>query len=159
MRAIDEYWERFERKGKSMKKIILVLLVMVMLSGCNIIEENKSLKAKNQELDQRVKEVDQRVKELGQRVKELDQKVNELDQKALERQQEISRLKQDQSSSDESSLKACLDEAKARLERNLKLNDTEHQKGSDTMPTRVVQHIQNLYRDECEECYRKYGPK
>ena len=142
-----------------MKKIVLVLLALVMLSGCNIIEENKSLKAKNQELDQRVKEVDQRVKELDQRVKELDQKVKELDQKALERQQEISRLKQDQSSSDESSLKACLDEAKARLERNLKLNDTEHQKGSDTMPTRVVQHIQNLYRDECEECYRKYGPK
>ena len=135
-----------------MKKIILVLLAMVMLSGCNIIEENKSLKAKNQELDQKVKEVDQRVKE-------LDQKVKELDQKALERQQEISRLKQDQSSSDESSLKACLDEAKARVERNLKLNDTENQKGSDTMPTRVVQDIQNLYRDECEECYRKYGPK
>jgi len=135
-----------------MKKIILVLLAMVMLSGCNIIEENKSLKAKNQELDQKVKEVDQRVKE-------LDQKVKELDQKALERQQEISRLKQDQSSSDESSLKACLDEAKARVERNLKLNGTEHQKGSDTMPTRVVQHIQNLYRDECEECYKKYGPK
>ncbi|HYA93107.1 MAG TPA: membrane lipoprotein lipid attachment site-containing protein [Thermodesulfobacteriota bacterium] len=121
-----------------MKKIILVLLAMVMLSGCNIIEENKSLKAKNQELDQKVKE---------------------LGQKALERRQEISRLKQDQSSSDESSLKACLDEAKARLERNLKFNDAEHQKGSDTMTTRVMQHIQNLYRDECEECYRKYGPK
>ena len=135
-----------------MKKIILVLLAMVMLSGRNIIEENKSLKAKNQELDQKVKEVDQRVKE-------LDQKVKELDQKALERRQEISRLKQDQSSSDESSLKACLDEAKARLERNLKFNDAEHQKGSGTMTTRVMQHIQNLYRDECEECYRKYGPK
>lgn len=39
-----------------MKKsmLVFVMLAMVILSGCNVFEENKSLKAKNQELEQRV---------------------------------------------------------------------------------------------------------
>jgi hypothetical protein len=36
---IDEYWEKFERKGERMKRIILVLLAMVMLGGCMTYNE------------------------------------------------------------------------------------------------------------------------
>jgi integrase len=38
-----------------MKKIVLIVLVGMILSGCGVFEENKSLKAMNQELEQRVK--------------------------------------------------------------------------------------------------------
>jgi len=36
---IDEYWERFERKGERMKRIMLVLLAIVMLGGCMTFNE------------------------------------------------------------------------------------------------------------------------
>lgn len=113
--------------------LVLVMLAMMVSSGCGVFEENKSLKTKNQELEKRVKELDQRVNEL---------------------EQVISKLKQD-----EFALTVCLEVAKERQEANLKLNDTGHKKGSYIMPIQVMQHIQNVYKDDCEECYRKYGKR
>jgi len=118
-----------------MKKTIpvLAMLAMTVLGGCNIVEENKSLKAKNQELEQRVKE--------------LDQRVNELEQVISKRNQ------------DDFQLTVCLELAQEKRERTLKLNDTGHKKGSYSMSIPLMQHIQNVYRDDCEECYRRYGRK
>lgn len=108
-----------------MKKIaVLILLAVMVLTGCGVIEENKSLKTKNQELDQRVKELEQVISKRNQ---------------------------------DEFTLTVCLEVAKESRERNFKLNDTGHKKGSYSMPTPVMQHIQSVYKDECEECYRRYG--
>lgn len=116
-----------------MKKIV-VILIMVMLTlliGCSVIEENKSLKAKNKELEQKIQDLDQRIKELENTISTLKQNDLELD--------------------------ICLERAKSNRENNLKLNDTEHKKGKYSLPTPVFEHIQNVYRDDCEECYRKYG--
>lgn len=110
-------------RGHEMKKLV-ILLAIVMLSGCNVIEENKSLKAKNQKLQQRVKE---------------------LEQVFLKREQ------------DDFQLNTCLELAKANRESAFKLNDTGQKKGSYSIPIPLMQHIQNVYRDECEECYRRYG--
>jgi cell division protein ZapA (FtsZ GTPase activity inhibitor) len=108
--------------------MVLLLVVVFLMSGCNIFEENKSLKTKNKELEQRVKELEQ-----------------QLDQVNLKLQQ------------DNYNLDACLELAKQKRENTLKLNDTGHKKGSYSMPIQLMQHIQNVYRDDCEECYRKYG--
>jgi outer membrane murein-binding lipoprotein Lpp len=113
--------------------LVFVMLAIVILSGCNVFEENKSLKAKNQELEQRVKELDQRVNELEQVISKRDQ--------------------------DEFALTVCLGVAKERRENAFKLNDREHKKGSYNMPIQVMQYIQNVYKDDCEECYRKYGKR
>jgi len=108
--------------------IVLLLVVLFLVSGCNIFEENKSLKTKNKELEQRVKELEQ-----------------QLEQVNLKLQQ------------DNYNLNACLELAKQRREDAFKLNDTRYKNGSYSMPIQVMQHIQNVYRDDCEECYRKYG--
>ena len=106
-------------------------MILAMLIGCDVFEENKALKAKNKELEQKVQDLDQRIKELENTILALKQ--NDLD------------------------LDACLEAAKMNRANDMKLNDTGHKKGSYSMPIPVMEHIQNVYRDSCEECYRRYG--
>jgi hypothetical protein len=107
---------------------ILLLVVVFLISGCNIFEENESLKTKNKELEQRVKELEQQL------------------------EQDNFKLQQDNFNLD-----LCLELAKKRREDALKLNDTGSKKGLYSMPIHVMEHFQNVYRDDCEECYRKHG--
>ena len=115
-----------------MKKLILLAMVLgLLVSGCNVFEENKSLKTKNQQLEQRAKELDQRVKELEQAISKLNQDDLELD--------------------------FCLARAKQNRETAMKLNDTKQKKGSYFVPITLMEQIRKEYKDECDECYRRYG--
>lgn len=107
------------------------MVLGLLLSGCNVFEENKSLKAKNQELEQKVKELDQRVKELEQVISKRNQDDLELD--------------------------SCLLQAKQNRETAIKLNDTKQKKGSYFVPIPLMEQIRKEYKDECDECYRRYG--
>ncbi len=113
--------------------LVFVMLAMVILSGCDVIQEYKSLKAKNQELEQKVKELEQRVMELEQ----VSLKVKENDVE----------------------LDNCLEWARMSREKAIQLNGTKHKDGSYSVPTHLMQSIQSQYKDECEHCFRRYGRK
>ncbi len=113
-----------------MKKLLIVMLAMMILGGCDPMQEFKNLKAKNQELEKRVTALELKIIQLEQ-----------------------------VSSNNEIELDACLERASLRRDTNVKLNDTKQKKGMHTVPIILMDQIRKEYKDDCDECYRRYGRK
>ena len=111
-----------------MKKIISLLLVVLLF--CFLLS-GCSVYEENKSLKAKNQELEQRVKELEKTITELSQRDVELD--------------------------LCLKEAKNRYEATLKVNSTVDKTGMISVPLSLLQGILLIYKDNCEQCYRRYG--
>ena len=122
-----------------MKKILMLAMVLgVLVSGCSVIEENKSLKVKNKELEKQVET-------LGKQVETLQQLLSAKE-------------------NNEHALNGCLNEAERWHDNALKLNDkggskSDHEKGIYTVSAPLLEQIKQEYHRFCDECYRRYRNK